>query len=567
MRTLIQNFAKVGLIEDRPGHVNPPGAMKKAINILPAGDRLEPFFPISGSFSGLKGASGYHTTVAAAKRLFPLYSDSHAAYTFAFSNDARIWMVDNANVSTDITRTVGGSYIGSNRWDFFQHGSMAFFNNGVDTPQVWTTISSATKLVNLPNWPAATTCKVLVKYKDFFIALGVTEGGIVRNSMMKWSSPAPVDTYPTSWDDTNPSTLAGEFTLPGTNSPVLDAIVFNDVLYIFKPDCVIAVTFVGGNEIFYPRLLTSSWGILSKHCICEVEGNLAVITSDGDIGFISGVEVKSIIRDRLEEHFKVYALTTNPAQDEPLLLRYDSKKKLLYIFETPSNYTTSNVSHLAWSFEHQTWSLLSTLPINDACQAYYDEVGLSARKKGLVAVGVDTYTFYGDYRDAYFSDLSNATGVSGVYQGATLYPECIFEYFNILPFESDQFGNLSFDIYDRKIVTRIWPIWDHIQPLLSSPTYPTMAFSGTFTLMGGEKDLSAGMSARATYSIYNFIVEGVTLDQQSAAIMPVDAPELPIRGEGRLLGLHVALTNVASQFAIWNLYGFWVDSEKLGSFQ
>lgn len=214
---------------------------------------------------------------------------------WAYPGLTKAYAFDVDGTVADITNA-GGDYTGgaSDLWNFaFLHG-LGIFNNGVDDPQLWNPPALGTALVDLTNWPAATSAKVIRSFLSFLIALDVTNATGRARQMVKWSHPATQGAVPTSWDPTDATKDAGEILLSRTPGACLDCLPLGNTNVIYKEDSVHGMSFIGGQLIFGFQELFTDFGLLATECVAAFGRQHFVATSD-DILIHNGNQAQSVV--------------------------------------------------------------------------------------------------------------------------------------------------------------------------------------------------------------------------------------------------------------------------------
>lgn len=196
---------------------------------------------------------------------------------------------------SDITR-VSGDYTGDNydRWSGGTLSSLLFLTNGVDVPQYWADLNPAIPLVDLPNWQAGVYAKCLRSFKNFLIALDVTKASVRYRTMVKWSHPADPGLPPPSWDETDTTKDAGEYSLTESAGACVDAVPLRDALIIYKEDSVWGMQFIGGTFIFRFYKIFSSFGMPQRDCAVEFQSGQHLVFSGDDLILHDGTTFLSV---------------------------------------------------------------------------------------------------------------------------------------------------------------------------------------------------------------------------------------------------------------------------------
>lgn len=203
----------------------------------------------------------------------------------------------------DVTRTASNyAATADERWCGGVLNGVVVISNGIDAPQVWTRPSTTIKLVDLPNWPADHVCRAIRPFKNYLVALNITDNTnpllpYPYPHMVKWSQPADPGTYPDSWDETDATKDAGEFDLPGSDH-IVDGGALRDFFVVYKDRSTHLMQFIGGRYIFkFSQVFTES-GIMAKNCWTELDGQHVVFTTS-DLITHNGVSAESLLNGRM----------------------------------------------------------------------------------------------------------------------------------------------------------------------------------------------------------------------------------------------------------------------------
>jgi hypothetical protein len=137
-------------------------------------------------------------------------------------------------------------------------------------------------------------------YKDFLVALNLIKGGTEYPAMVKWSDAALYNAVPGSWDEGDPTTLAGETTLTDMRGPIIDGLSLRDSFIIYGDNEVWEMNYVGGTFVFDFRKRFDDVGILNTNCAVEVDGQHYVFDAF-DLYTHDGTSKQSIAHDRVKD--------------------------------------------------------------------------------------------------------------------------------------------------------------------------------------------------------------------------------------------------------------------------
>lgn len=261
----ISNVGSIGVIKDLVDHTLPAEAWTSAQNMRFDDRRAVKFLGHSLVFNPPTVAPHWAMSVPTQSAHFWLYAGLDDVYTVT------------GGTHTKITRA-SGVYTGSasTKWGGGILGGIPVINNGVDIPQSWNPVAAGTKLIDLPNWQANTTAKVVKPFKSFLIALNITDTGTDFPHRVKWSDAADPGTLPGSWDDTDATKDAGENELSDTAAGLIrDGIALGDEFIIYKDNSTWGVQFVGGIFIFRFFKIFERTGILAQNCAIALPSTVA----------------------------------------------------------------------------------------------------------------------------------------------------------------------------------------------------------------------------------------------------------------------------------------------------
>lgn len=221
---------------------------------------------------------------------------------WAYADATKLYATDGAT-HADVSRLVGGAYTmdTKNLWHGGTLSQIPIITNGIDKPQMWINPSLATDFADLTNWPAGDRCELIKPFKQFMVSMAILRGGVTYKHLVKWSHPAVPGAVPASWDETDPTKLAGEVEildeLPGG---IRDGLGLRDTFVIYKDNSTWGMQFIGGNSVFrfFPIFLSS--GILSRHCVSSLNNGASHFVATGDDFIIhDGQNARSVFDKRM----------------------------------------------------------------------------------------------------------------------------------------------------------------------------------------------------------------------------------------------------------------------------
>ena len=235
---------------------------------------------------------------------FPVSDASTGVPLWTLGGNTSIYALDNVTL-TDITR-VSGPYTGgtANRWVGANMNGLLFLTNGVDKPQVWNPTTPATKLIDLPNWQATVRCAGIRAFKNFLLTFNILKSTTPYGSMVKWSHPADPGLVPPSWDETDPTKDAGEYSLSETPGDVMDIVPMRDLAIVYKEDSVWTMQYIGGAYIFKFSKLFDSFGIPQRNCAVEFLPGQHICFTGDDLVIHNGQQSVSLAEGRIRSYLK-----------------------------------------------------------------------------------------------------------------------------------------------------------------------------------------------------------------------------------------------------------------------
>jgi hypothetical protein len=281
----IDNLGSVGLNKDLQAWQLPPNAWTSLTNIRCKDGQIRTF----DGYSDLTTPSviGYFCQpIATETNFFWMYMGDEKVYAY------------NGLAHTDITRA-SGNYTGSatDQWSGCTIYGVPVITNGIDDPQQWTVPDTTTQLSVLTGWDTTWKCKVIRAFGDALFAFNISESGTVYSSKLRYSA-SGLGSLPTDWDDTSTTNDAGFKHLEDTAGAIVDALLLNDTLIIYKEDAVYGCQYIGSRENPYRFYRISKLpGALAQYCVVGYPGGHFVVSAD-DVYVHDGVSPTSVIDDR-----------------------------------------------------------------------------------------------------------------------------------------------------------------------------------------------------------------------------------------------------------------------------
>lgn len=257
----------------------------------------------------------------------------------------------------DVSRTTGGDYLASleSNWNGGILNQVVILNNGFDVPQ--SKRPTDTNFENLPNWPSDTQAKIIRPFKNYLVALNVTQISVNKPTMVKWSSPADPGEVPFTWDVTDVTNDAGETTLADTTGAIVDGKKLKDSFIIYKEDSVYAMRYIGGTFIFQFQQLYDDIGALSANCISEFDGKHFVV-GQGDVYVHNGVQKTSVIDGRMKNY--LFDSIKNTSVKNVFVVPDYNNNEMWVCYQSTDDEDSSNgyaTRALIWNWKDDNWTI------------------------------------------------------------------------------------------------------------------------------------------------------------------------------------------------------------------
>lgn len=236
--------------------------------------------------------------------------------------------------SNEITPSAGLTAV-SQPWQYVSTllNGVPVFTNGLDAPQYWDG-DVGNDFDELPDWPAGTTCKGIAAGQYHLFAFDIDEpSGHFENKVM-WSDAAPAGTVPGSWT-ASATTQAGDALLADTPGPILTMVPLRGSYIFYKRSSTYAADYIGGNEIYSFRTLFTSSGALTRHSVCDINGEHFVV-ADGDILITDGTNRRSVAQGRMKDYL---FSTLDQDNYENLFVIYNRGQNEVLVFYPETGHT------------------------------------------------------------------------------------------------------------------------------------------------------------------------------------------------------------------------------------
>ena len=277
-------FDLTGLVTDLPAYQVPPDTWTGLQNVT-----------VSEGFAARARGFGrvFGTTLHLPRWLQSVQREGVSE--FIYGGDTALAETDGV-AHNDITGALVFDSTGAfNPWTGGTINNIAIANNLTGPAMSW--VSGAAAALILPDWAATRFAGAMRVYREFLIAMDITEAGVRDSDLIRWSDAAPPNDVPQSWTAGDQS-QAGSATASFTPGDLVDGLTLRDQFYIYKTHATYILQLIGGNLVMSTRPVFSTLGMLTRGCAVEWRGQHIVLT-DGDVVVHNGIEAESLIDRRV----------------------------------------------------------------------------------------------------------------------------------------------------------------------------------------------------------------------------------------------------------------------------
>jgi len=333
-----------GVIEDIPSNEIPAEAWSAATNVR---------FNDGYAEKSLGHIEPFGAASIVPYQVFP--EEGVTQFYWVYAGLTKAYITDGVT-HTNVTRqsaSVDVNYTGDadDEWTGGDLNGIPIMCNGVDDPQMHNPPAPGTKFADLSNWPANTTAAVVKPFKNFLIALDVTESGTRYPYMVRWSHPADPGAVPSTWDYTNATKDAGRTTVSTNGGFLVDGGALRDSFIIYGEHSTQSMRFIGGQNIFQFREIFADSGIFAKRCWVSFGGQHCVLTTD-DLIVHDGVNKQSIGDSRIRSN--LFTALDGATNSSRTFLSHNHETNEVWVCypEADDDFPTKA---LIWNYSHNTF--------------------------------------------------------------------------------------------------------------------------------------------------------------------------------------------------------------------
>ncbi len=266
---------------------------------------------------------------------------------FIYGGDTNLAVTD-GTIHTDITGALIWTATGPNNpWTGGSINNITIVSNRTGPAASYSTGDPAALI--LPDWPTDRFAGAMRVYREFLIAMDITEAGVRDGDLIRWSDAAPPNDVPQSWT-AGAQSQAGSASASFTPGDLVDGLTLREQFMIYKAHAMYVLSLVGGRLVMSTRPVFSTLGMLARGCAVEWRGQHIVLT-DGDVVIHNGVEARTLIDRRIRK-----AIFSQISVDnfENSFVVLDKELQEVWICVVREGSTFPDVA-LVWSIADDAW--------------------------------------------------------------------------------------------------------------------------------------------------------------------------------------------------------------------
>lgn len=222
------------------------------------------------------------------------------------------------------------------------------FSNGKDAPFYWD-LNTANNLVALAGWNI-NSANCLRAFQGYAIALDITKGGNHYPYRLKWSSQANTG-LPTSWDETDPASRAGEIDLGDGDMHLVDGRPLGDAFIVYSRNRTISMRLVGGTKVWSFNTIFPTIGALAQNCVAPFQ-TYHFVVAVGDCIYHDGSTWRSAI-DKKNRKF-LFSSIDSTYYYNTFCVCYPKLDEIWVCYPSQGNQYPNKA--MVWNYDLDTWS-------------------------------------------------------------------------------------------------------------------------------------------------------------------------------------------------------------------
>lgn len=209
----------------------------------------------------------------------------------------------------------------SPNWTSEIFGETIIMNNQIDEPFVFK--YGATDFTICDGWDTGETlngfsCKAIRKYKNFLVAMNITEAGISNPNRLIWSDESSDNSVPSNWDYQSASSLSGDNTISSDDGEIIDGLELGDAFIVYCTNAIYEMRFIGAPYVMSFRRITNN-GLMNIQSVAAFD-NFHFVVGNKEIYIHDGQTVRHIADQRIKSSFfdSIYSVDSVQCVTVPL---------------------------------------------------------------------------------------------------------------------------------------------------------------------------------------------------------------------------------------------------------
>ena len=337
----VTDLGGIGYIADREPTTLPTNAWSDAQNVR----------CVDKSIASFDGYESIATITELPETMLTVKTGQQSFIVYAGQSDIY-------SVIGGVETNIGSGFQTSGTWDSCVLGGVGIINSFANNPQYW---GGSGSTVDLPyDSTGDTICtwddvgmkaKVIRSFRFHLVAMNIEDCDGYNSRKVHWSTPSEPGTVPITWDITKPDYGAGQNELSETPGAIIDGLSLRDTFQIYKEDAIYSMTFTGDRYLFNFRVVTTSYGLFARNCVCDVGGR-HVFIGDGDIYIYDGTNFDSIADERVKDLF--FDNVSRTYRDRCFVIYYERTGEVWVCYPEAGNESCNKA--LVWNSKDNTWS-------------------------------------------------------------------------------------------------------------------------------------------------------------------------------------------------------------------
>ena len=399
----VRGLGTSGLLPDVNPHDLPLTGFSDGANVLFRDGAVvrAPVFKILAEITGTTNDLS-DTNESDIRGVFNYNSSISGAVVGVATKDNKVYEYDNGT-QTNETPAGASSSVSDGIWTSCELAGFIVLSRSTSEPYIKDPVTHTTfKLMSDGDWPSADRAKSMRAFKDFIIALNVTESGTQKGTMVKWTDAVQYRTaYNTGvvWTG-SASNLAGANILTDLRTNIVDGLELGNAFIVYSTTESVIMDYTGSNSVFSFRNFYKGDGVINVNCVAST-GTEHYVFGDSDIYTHNGVTVKSLADGKIKQ--TIYSDIVRDQIDK-CFAHYDNVNKLVYFcYPSASNniaYTNTFYANRAavYDIRSQTWSFVD-LP--NFVGAAYANISLSSGSySSVTSTYAENANKYSQYEDS-----------------------------------------------------------------------------------------------------------------------------------------------------------------------